>query len=100
MQTQRFEIVIDVIGTVCKLIEPNVNQLKDIIGIEHTPGALFHKLQRRGINLFPTPYDCNNCEGIKKPNKVSILQFSTLIFLNNDLIICTGYRTHSWKIRF
>jgi hypothetical protein len=73
VETQRFEIVIDIIGTVCKLVKPNVDQLKDIIGIEHTPGALFHKLQRRGINLFPTPYDCSNCDGIKKPNKVSIL---------------------------
>eukprot|EP01041_Mallomonas_annulata_P000234 gene234-423_t len=74
IQTQRIEVVIDIVGTKCKLLEPNCKQTSDLIGVEITPGALLHRLQRRGINLFPTPQDAARCPSLNKPVKNIILE--------------------------
>ena len=55
--TANQEIVIDIIGTSCKLISPDRVEFVDLIGIEMSPGALLTKLQRRGVNLLPTAND-------------------------------------------
>jgi hypothetical protein len=64
VETQRFEIIIDIVGTKCRLMAPDNKQLSDLLGKELDPGVLLLKLQRRGINLLPTPRDLKSVEGI------------------------------------
>lgn len=78
IQTQHAGVVIDVIGTKCRLIEPNVPQTADIVGIDWSTGALVRQLQRRGINLFPTAMEAGRCDLIAKPNKDSTLENTVL----------------------
>jgi len=61
--TQRAEIVIDILGTVCKLVKPNLKQCADLIGVALTPGELLTKLQRRGITLNPFYSDSERMDG-------------------------------------
>mmetsp|Transcript_38898 Transcript_38898/g.39584 ORF Transcript_38898/g.39584 Transcript_38898/m.39584 type:complete len:654 (+) Transcript_38898:146-2107(+) len=86
VQTQTQEIIIDIIGTHCKLLEPNVSQLADLVGVETTPGALLHTLQRRGINLLPTAMDSNRCNALKKPVKTFELEIAVL----EEIARCAG----------
>lgn len=55
--TQRREIVIDINGSLCKLVKPVLKQLSHLIGVEMSPGMLLFKLQTCGINIFPTDLD-------------------------------------------
>lgn len=65
VQTQRHELVIDVVGTKCKLVKPTLKQLSDLVGVEMSPGRLLYKLQKRGINVMPTDTDCTKVESVK-----------------------------------
>lgn len=53
----KIEVVIDIIGTKCKLVKPTLDTLADLVGIAMTPGQLLIRLQRHGINLFPSYWD-------------------------------------------
>lgn len=48
------DIVIDILGTSVKLVQPNTKYLADLIGIEMSSGNLLRKLQQRGYNIMPT----------------------------------------------
>ena len=54
------EIILDVVGSRCKLIvnsdQPQFADLKDKL---FHPGCLLTKLQKKGINLLPTSFDLN-----------------------------------------
>ena len=65
MNTQKAEIVIDVIGTQCKLesVKPNMSAFEGIVGVAMTPGQLVSKLQRRGINIAPYYSDALKMDG-------------------------------------
>jgi len=56
VQTIHHDVVIDVMGTMCRLVRPNIIQLGDLLGVDVTPGQLIRKLQSRGINICPV-YD-------------------------------------------
>jgi len=86
VQTQTQEIVIDIVGTKCRLLEPNVKQVKDLIGVDMSPGALLHTLQRRGVNLLPAASDADRCNGLKKPTKNSVLELTVL----SEMARCAG----------
>jgi hypothetical protein len=76
VETKRFEVVIDIIGTSCRLVAPDIKQLADLLGKDMDPGILLLKLQRRGINLLPSPQDLKSIEGIVpkvKKNKLSMI---------------------------
>lgn len=51
--TQKTEIVIDILESICKLVRPNSKHCADLIGVALTPGQLISKLQKRGININP-----------------------------------------------
>ena len=74
IQTQNYNIVIDIQGTQCFLKEPALPEVKDLIGSGMSPGALILKLQKRGINILPSLFDPIDTEGIKKPLKDSDLE--------------------------
>ena len=80
LETVNHQIVIDIMGTSCKLMGPDRAEFKDLIGVELTPGVLLMRLQRRGVNLIPTEHDIANVEGvtIKDPllNTEVLLQIS------------------------
>jgi hypothetical protein len=65
IETQKFEIVIDIVGSKCKLVRPNDKVFIDLVGVSMDPGNLLNKLQRRGVNLLPTQYDSKNIENFK-----------------------------------
>ena len=73
ISTQKMEIVIDIIGNKCRLMLPEVKQFTDLIGVLTTPGCLLHKLQRRGVNLFPSAFDASRCVVLRKPIKVFMM---------------------------
>jgi hypothetical protein len=62
VSTQRREVVIDINGSLCKLVKPVLKQLSHLIGVEMSPGNLLFNLQKCGINLFPTDLDPNLIE--------------------------------------
>lgn len=64
LSTQNHELVIDIIGTSCKLISPERSEFFDLIGANMSPGVLLTKLQRRGVNLLPTTSDLTLVEDI------------------------------------
>lgn len=68
LDTINHQIVIDVIGTSCKLVGPDRKEFSNLLGVELTPGVLLMRLQRRGINLMPTENDLSNVEGIATKN--------------------------------
>lgn len=78
IQTQHERVIIDIVGTKSRLIEPNVSQTADMIGVDWSTGALLRQLQRRGINLFPTAMEASRCEQIAKPNKYTALEETVL----------------------
>ena len=55
--TANHELVIDISGTLCKLVSPDRAEFMDLIGLEMSPGLLLTKLQKRGVNLMPTAKD-------------------------------------------
>jgi hypothetical protein len=57
IHTQKHDIVIDIIGDKCKLIQPTTKNFADIQNLLLSPGALLSKLQRKGVNLLPTVND-------------------------------------------
>jgi len=60
--SKRHEVVIDIIGTMCKLVKPTIKCTSALIGVLMAPGELLLKLQRRGINLIPTEMDPGRIE--------------------------------------
>lgn len=64
LTTANHELVIDIIGTSCKLMSPERTEFMDLIGIEMSPGTLLTKLQRRGINLLPTQNDLDTIQDV------------------------------------
>ncbi len=60
LETPRFDVEIQVIGTYCYLVEPELYQLKDLIRKPCTPEKLLSILsQRFGIHLVPSESDLN-----------------------------------------
>lgn len=54
LHTKTRLVVIDIIGSQCRLIAPNDASTADIVGKEMSPGALCALIQRKGINIMPT----------------------------------------------
>ena len=65
IQTQRHELVIDIVGSKCIFVKPDTKTFADLVGKVLTPGTLLSKLQRKGINLMPTPLELTSVEGYK-----------------------------------
>jgi len=63
IQTQKHELVIDIMGSKCMLVQPDTKNFSDIIGKIMSPGAILSNLQRKGINLMPTPLEQRSVEG-------------------------------------
>lgn len=61
VQTQRLEVAIDVVGSQVRLLRPASKQFKDLIGQLMPPSQLLRRLQRRGVNIFPSDWDCHKC---------------------------------------
>eukprot|EP01038_Epipyxis_sp_PR26KG_P008222 gene8222-11128_t len=57
ISTMKQDIVIDIVGSMCKLVRPDNKSFSDLVGQYMSPGYLLYRLQRRGINLLPTKYD-------------------------------------------
>jgi hypothetical protein len=55
--TKTYAVVIDIVGSFCRLVSPDDASTSDILGRDMTPGALCATLQRRGINIMPTEKD-------------------------------------------
>ena len=53
VQTQRVEVVIDVVGHQVRLLRPTSKHFKDLLGVLMSPGQLLRRLQKRGINIMP-----------------------------------------------
>lgn len=59
IETKRMTLVFEIGGDYVKMLEPDVPELKHIVGEEMAPGTLLHELQRSGIHLMPVPEDAN-----------------------------------------
>ena len=70
VQNQRHTVVIEIVGSKCRLVEPTVRQVEDLLGKYMTPGILLHRLLRKGLNVFPTVLDAPRCTLLRKPVKV------------------------------
>lgn len=70
INTQRHNIVIDVVGSQVCLVKPNDPFCADLLGHPMTPGSLFFALQRRGVHLLPTEVDIYLISEGKIKNKV------------------------------
>jgi len=57
IHTQRFMIVIQIKGTLCRLVQPNVAELEHLREKGREPGALLQGLFEAGINLMPKASD-------------------------------------------
>lgn len=57
IETKQHSLVIDIVGTRCILIKPEISVFNDIRGKLFTPGVLLKRLQRKGIHLLPTDED-------------------------------------------
>lgn len=55
--TERMLIVIDIVGDVCRLVQPDDRSTADVVGRDMTPGALCGLLLRRGVNIMPSQHD-------------------------------------------
>ena len=55
--TQAHEIVIDIVGSLCKLMKPVSPVFADMLNVPMNPGTLLRMLQRKGINLLPNAAD-------------------------------------------
>lgn len=53
INTVSADLVIDILGTCVKLVQPNTRYLSDLIGVEMSSGSLVRQLQQRGYNLMP-----------------------------------------------
>jgi len=83
VQTQRFEVVIDIVGTQCSLAKAFNRSVASLVGVPMSPGVLLRTLQKRGVNLAPVDADLvalSESNGISIPNKVRLsLFFATRI---------------------
>jgi hypothetical protein len=75
LQSQQMEIVIDIIGSKCRLLRPVSKQFEDLIGVLLSPAALLVKLQKKGVNLLPTKLDLLNIESVKEKVNLNSYQF-------------------------
>ena len=57
VQTARFEVVIDIQGSHCKLVKPQSSVFASLVGKGMAPGKLLYLLQQRGVNVLPTQKD-------------------------------------------
>lgn len=100
IQTQKQELVIDIIGSKCILIQPDSKIFADLIGKVMSPAVLLTKLQYKGINLMPTLLELKSVEGYKP--KVSVLEMTLCcpILLLTYVIFFVYYlrRFHRWKL--
>lgn len=68
LTTQSHELVVDIVGSSCILIKPELPTFEDMIGVEMPPGCLLHRLQRKGVNLLPTVADLEDSPHCKPKN--------------------------------
>lgn len=61
--TSKHDVVIDVIGTKCRLVRPTIPQVSDLIGVDISPGQLVRKLLSKGINICPVYEDSEHIAG-------------------------------------
>jgi len=59
IKTSHHVIILDVVGSKCKLVNSDLPQFSDLRDKLFNPGCLLTKLQRKGINLLPTSFDLN-----------------------------------------
>lgn len=57
LTTTNHVVVIDIIGTFCMLISPDILEFSDLLQVQMSPGALLTKLQKKGLNIMPTEND-------------------------------------------
>jgi hypothetical protein len=83
VQTQRFEVVIDIVGTQCSLAKAFNRSVASLVGVPMSPGVLLRTLQKRGVNLAPVDADLealSEKNGIPIPSKVRRTCLSSLHF--------------------
>lgn len=79
IQTQKHEVVIDIIGAKCKLIKPDTAIFTDLLGLLLLPGTLLCRLQRKGINLLPTQADLQAADNCNPKVNITSLYFRILV---------------------
>lgn len=57
LQTRSHELMIDVVGSLVALVQPNVPYVEDLLGVPMSPASLLYRLLKKGINLLPTDVD-------------------------------------------
>eukprot|EP01035_Chromulina_nebulosa_P022906 gene22906-29672_t len=77
LQTQKYKIVIEIIGTHVKLIAPDIPSISTILNKEMTPGQLVRKLLRHGINISPVYQDASYMDN--QAVKISSLEDDVLL---------------------
>lgn len=95
LQTQRHEVVIDVVGSKCRLIKPVCPQLEDVLGVEVSTGFLLFTLQRRGINIVPIISPHFAVEGVT----AKVLISCQVVSVKRLNFFCR-FRPLTWKRRY
>lgn len=62
--TQGLEVVIDIVGSHCKLVRPATPVFADLLDVLMNPGTLLRKLQRKGVNLLPNAADLHTADRV------------------------------------
>ena len=80
VHTPRFEVVIDIKGTGCSLARAFNKAVVGLVDVTMTPGLLFSKLQKCGVNLLPIEDDLASIEGSSPKVRVRLYSKSRALF--------------------
>lgn len=64
LMTQGLEVVIDIVGSQCKLVKPATPVFADLLNVLMNPGTLLRKLQRKGVNMLPNAVDLHTADRV------------------------------------
>lgn len=99
LQTRSHELMIDVVGSLVALVQPNMPYVEDLLGVPMSPASLLYRLLKRGINLLPTDVDLYVLtEGKLKVRgaRSRCVSFPRLFLMD----VCFIYRTGCWRMKF
>ena len=91
LQTNQYEVIIDIIGSDCYLVRPDSPFCRDILNRPLSPGVLLMKLQKKGIHLVPTDYDITFGKGC-----CSKVRFAYYLFTFKMKIIILSHITETY----
>jgi len=80
LNTQRFEVVIDIVGSSCCLAKSFNKSVNSLVGVKMPPGVLLGKLQKRGVCIMPVDADLAAINStLPEPLQVKVCPFKLFL---------------------